>query len=116
MSVRSGTASHQAAIVVACRDAAARELLGRELRKRYGADYDIVVCDQPAGLESRIKDLLAAGTPVALVIGGVGAEEPDGIEVLAAIRAIDPTASRVALRGYVISSAMAVTRRASRYG
>ena len=27
---------------------------------------------------------------VALVIGGVGAQDPDGIEVLAAIRPIDP--------------------------
>ena len=34
--------------------------------------------------------------PVALVIGGVGAQDPDGIEVLAAVRAIDPTALRVA--------------------
>jgi thioredoxin reductase len=94
--VRGGTANHQAAIVIACRDAAAREVLNQELCKRYGADYDIVVCDQPAELPSRIEGLLAAGTSVALVIGGVGAEEPDGIEVLAGIRAIDPTASRVA--------------------
>jgi len=94
--VRGGMASLTAAIVVACRDTAAREVLSRELCKRYGADYRIVVCDQPGELESRIRDLLAAGTPVALVIGGVGAQDPDGIEVLAAIRAIDPTASRVA--------------------
>ena len=94
--VRGGTASLKAAIVVACRDTAAREVLSQELRKRYGADYHIVVCDQPAELESRIRDLLAAGTPVALVIGGVGAQDPDGIEVLAAIRVVDPTASRVA--------------------
>ena len=34
--------------------------------------------------------------PVALVIGGVGAEDPDGIEALTAIRLIDATALRVA--------------------
>ena len=95
-SARGGTASLTAAIVVACRDAPAREVLSQELCKRYGADYRIVVCGRPAELGSRIKGLLAAGTPVALVIGGVGAQDPDGIEVLAAIRAIDPTASRVA--------------------
>ena len=94
--VRGGTTSRKAAIVVTCRDTAAREVLSQELRKRYGADYHIVVCDQPAELESRIRELLAAGTPVALVIGGVGTQDPDGIEVLAAIRAVDPTASRVA--------------------
>ena len=84
--LRGGTVSVQAAIVVACRDAAAQGALSRELRKRYGADYDIVVCGQPFGLEARIRDLLATGTPVALVIGGVGAQDPDGIEALTAIR------------------------------
>ena len=43
-----------------------------------------------------MRDLRAAGLPVALVIGGVGAQDPDGIEVLAAIRPIDPAALRVA--------------------
>jgi len=93
---RGGTTSPKAAIVVACRDAAARDVLTQELGKRYGGDYAIVVCHQPGELESRIRELLAAGTPVALVIGGVGAQDPDGIGVLAAIRAIDPIASRVA--------------------
>ena len=86
----------KAAIVVAGRDAAAREVLEQELRKRYDADYLIVVCDHPAELGTRVEEVLAAGIPVALVIGGVGAQDPDGIEVLAAIRAIDSTASRVA--------------------
>ena len=72
------------------------EILGRELSKRYGADYQIVVCDRPAELETRMRDLLAAGLPVAMVIGGIGAQDRDGIEVLAAIRAIDATAVRVA--------------------
>jgi thioredoxin reductase (NADPH) len=86
----------RAAIVIADRDASTRETLSRELSGRYGADYRVVVCDEPAELESRIRELLAAGTPVALVIGGVGEANPDGIEVLAEIRAIDPTVSRVA--------------------
>jgi thioredoxin reductase (NADPH) len=86
----------KAAIIVACRDAAAREVFEQELRKRYGADYHIVVCDHPAELETGVKEVLAVGMPVALVISGVGAQDPDDIEMLAAIRAIDPTASRVA--------------------
>src|SRR5215469_10833277 len=86
----------KAAIIVASRDVAAREVLEQELRKRYGTDYDIVVGGHPVELETRVKEVLAAGTPVALVIGGVGARDPEDIEVLAAIRAIDPTASRVA--------------------
>ena len=94
--VRGETAGAQAAIVIVCRDPGAREILHRELSKRYGADYQIVVCDRPAELAPWMRDLRAAGLPVALVIGGVGAQDPDGIEVLTAIRAIDPTALRVA--------------------
>jgi thioredoxin reductase (NADPH) len=93
---RGETAGAQAAIVIVCREPGAREILNRELSKRYGADYQIVVCDRPAELAPWMRDLLEAGLPVALVIGGVGAQDPDGIEVLAAVRAIDPTALRVA--------------------
>ena len=85
----------RAAIVVVSHDAGIRDTLSRELSGRYGADYRIVVCDDPAGLDAHVRDLVRAGTPVALVIGGLGTEDPDGIEVLAGIRAIDPTASRV---------------------
>ena len=86
--------------MVVCRDAGAREILHRELSKRYGADYQIVVCSRPAELAPWMRDLRAAGLPVALVIAGVGAHDPDGVEVLSAVRAIDPTALRVAAVGW----------------
>jgi thioredoxin reductase (NADPH) len=89
-------AGAQAVIVVAGRDPGAREILHRELSKRYGADYQIVVCDRPGLLAPWMRDLRAAGLPVALVIAGVGPRDRDGIEVLAAVRAIDPTVLRVA--------------------
>ena len=94
--VRGETAEAQAAIVVVCRDPGARVILHRELSKRYGADYQIVACDRSAELAPWMRDLRKAGLPVALVIGGVGGQDRDGIEVLAAIRAIDPTVLRVA--------------------
>ncbi len=93
---RDDTARAQAAIVIVCREPGAREILNRELAKRYGADYQIVVCDRPAELETRMQDLLEVGLPVALVLAGVDAQDPDGIEVLAGIRDIDPTTLRVA--------------------
>ena len=86
----------RAAIVVVDHDAGDREVLSGELSKRYGADYSIVVCAKPEELDLRMRELIAAGTPVALVIGGVGEADPDGIEVLAQVRAIDPTVVRVA--------------------
>ena len=89
-------AGAQAAIVIVCREPDARQILHRELSKRYGSDYQIVVCGRPAELAPWMRDLAAAELPVALVIGGVGAQDPDGVEVLSAVRAIDPTALRVA--------------------
>ena len=86
----------QAAIVVVSHDAGIRGALSRELSGRYATDYRIVLCDDPASLTAQVRNLVRAGTPVALVVGGVGTEDPDGLEVLAAIRTIEPTAMRVA--------------------
>src|SRR5215469_14591086 len=86
----------QAAILLVERDPGERETLYREMDKRYGVDYQIVVCGDPAEAEARVAGLLAVGTPVALVIGGVGEADPAGLDVLASIRGIDPTASRAA--------------------
>jgi len=94
--VRGDNGGPQAAIVIVSREPGAREILHRELSKRYGADYQILACDRPAELAVWMRDLRAAGLPVALVIGGVGGQDRDGIEVLAAIRPINPTALRVA--------------------
>jgi thioredoxin reductase (NADPH) len=98
--VHGDTDQVQAAIVIVSRDTATREILTRELSKRYGGDYQIVVCDKPAELSARMRGLRAAGLPAALVVGGVGAADPDDIEVLAAVRAIDPAALRVAAVGW----------------
>jgi thioredoxin reductase len=97
---RGEAAGEQAAIVIVGRDAGARHILHRELSKRYGTDYQIVVCGRPAELAPWMRDMRAAGLPVALVIAGVSAHDPDGIEVLAAARSIDPTALRVAAVGW----------------
>ena len=91
-----GTSQEQAAIVIVGSDASVRKALCEELSGRYGMDYRIVTCEEPAVLEPVIRELLAAGMPVALVIGGVGETDPGGIEVLARVRGIDRTVSRVA--------------------
>ena len=97
---RGKPAGGQAVIAIVSRDRDVREVLHRELSKRYGGDYQIVVCDQPAELAPWMRDLRAAGLPLALVIGGVGAQDHDGIEVLSAIRSIAPRALRVAAVGW----------------
>jgi thioredoxin reductase len=97
---RGEPAGPQAAIVVVCREPGFRKILHQELSKRYGADYQIVVCDRPAELAPWMRDLRAAGLPVALVIAAVDAKDRDGIEVLAGVRAVDPAALRVAAVGW----------------
>ena len=77
--MRSEPARVQAVIVIVSRDAGTREVLHRELSKRYRADYQIVACARPAELAAWMRDLRAAGLPVALVIGGVGGQDRDGI-------------------------------------
>jgi len=85
----------RAAIVVVSHDADIRAALSRELSRRYAEDYRIVVCENPDRLNAHVRNLVRAGAPVAMVVGGLGTEDPDGIEVLAGIRAVDPTAMRV---------------------
>ena len=94
--ILSDAAAARPAIIIVSRGRGTREMLSRELSKRYGADYQIMVCGRPGEMATRIRDLRAAGLPVALVISGVGTQDPDGIEVLATVRAIDPAVLRVA--------------------
>jgi thioredoxin reductase len=47
-----------------------------------------------------MRDLRTAGLPVALVVAGVGAHDPNGIEVLAGVRVMDSAALRVAVVGW----------------
>src|SRR6478735_3121019 len=84
--VRSEPAGARAAIAIVGRDRGAREILHRELSKRYGADYQIIACDRPAELGRWMRELRAAGVPGAWVSGRVSAQDPDGIELLAAVR------------------------------
>jgi thioredoxin reductase (NADPH) len=90
-----GSDGARPAIILACRDHDGRAVLARELSARYGAHYQVVVCEEPAQLESRMSEQLAGATPVALVIVAVGQVDVGDIEMLAALRALDATASRV---------------------
>jgi thioredoxin reductase len=96
----SEAAKTKAAIVIVSHEPDTRQILSGELSKRYGGDYQIVACSRPEELAARMRDLRAVEQPVALVIGGVGVQDPDGIEVLATVRATDPAALRVAAVGW----------------
>src|SRR2546423_14558535 len=74
----SGSTSALPAIVIVSRDATARRDLRRELSKRYGADYQLVVCDEPTELATAIRKVKDTGAQIALVIGGLGGGGPGG--------------------------------------
>ena len=59
--VRGEIAGAQAAILIVSHEFGTREILHRELSKRYGGDYQIVACDRPGS--SALTS--AAGTPCA---------------------------------------------------
>jgi thioredoxin reductase (NADPH) len=82
----------QAALVVVSRDPAVREELAVQLRKRYGADYAVVV----GGTADEVVAALAEtpGRPVALVLAGLSKADPDGIEVVGKVSANHPQALR----------------------
>jgi len=90
------SAAGRPAIVVVSRHDAIRERVRRELARRYDTDYQVVTCDYPPGLAAQLRALRTTGIPVALVIGGVSGQDPDEIEVFAAVRPAEPLALRVA--------------------
>ena len=65
------------------------------IRRRYGADYEILIeRSGPAALE-KVQQLVSAGEPLALVMATQWMPSITGIEVLAKVRDIDWRAKRV---------------------
>ncbi|HKY17085.1 MAG TPA: hypothetical protein VJM33_19310, partial [Microthrixaceae bacterium] len=82
------------AIVVITRDRRMMSVVGEELTKRYGDDYRIINCDNPATALSRLVELAESSTDVALVLAGFSAEDPDGLTIMASVRSVQPAARR----------------------
>ncbi|HEY7136898.1 MAG TPA: FAD-dependent oxidoreductase [Acidimicrobiia bacterium] len=80
-------------------DPAARTCIDDELRKRYGADYDLVSATSIDEAHARLGALHTpgGGPRIALVLAGYGAADPGGLDFLRDARAIDPAVKRVAL-------------------
>ena len=84
----------RAALVVLTRDDEARATMAGELDRRYGRDYEIVPCAQPDEAGER---LAGAELPVAVLFGGLGAADPDGLSVLRGLHRDHPGAMAVAV-------------------
>lgn len=84
------------ALVLVSRDPALAAV-GAEVEDRYGRSYRVAVCDGPDSARAQLAELQAAGAPVALLVVGVGGQDPDGLELVAALCPMAPGALRVAL-------------------
>ncbi|WP_244928097.1 FAD-dependent oxidoreductase [Nocardioides sp. W7] len=83
-------------ILLATTDPVSREILGGELRRRYGGDYEVIVCADYAHARAILEGLRRWGRAVALVIGYYGPDDRDGLDFLRRAYALQPSAKRAA--------------------
>ena len=81
-------------MLLATTDAATRDVLGNELRRRYGADYEVVVCASYPHARAVLEGLRRWEREVALVLGCYGPEDREGLDFLRQARGLQPAAKR----------------------
>jgi thioredoxin reductase (NADPH) len=92
------------------------ERTGQELRKRYGADYEILCEPSPeAGLQ-RLEALRAEETPVAILLADLWMPGMTGVELLDRARDLNPEAKRLLLWNWGDNSAIESIVQATRTG
>ena len=81
-------------LLLATTDATSRDVLGSELRRRYGADYEVVVCADYAHARAILEGLRRWDRPVALIIGYYGPHDREGLDFLRRAYQLHPAAKR----------------------
>ena len=81
-------------ILLATTDAASRAVLASELRRRYGGDYEVVVCADHAHARAVLEGLRRWQRPVAMVIACYGPDDRDGLDFLRRAYSLHPSAKR----------------------
>ncbi|MGX5657295.1 FAD-dependent oxidoreductase [Geodermatophilus nigrescens] len=84
----------EACLLVVTRDHDVRGTTTAELTRRYGGDYEVRSCASPEEAAATLTD---EGPPVAVLLGGFGDADPDGLAELRALHARTPGAVSVAL-------------------
>jgi thioredoxin reductase (NADPH) len=81
-------------MLIATTDPTSRRILGDELRRRYGADYEVVDCVDRAHGRAVLEGLRRWGRPVALVLGCYGPADRGGLDFLRRAYGYHPAAKR----------------------
>jgi thioredoxin reductase (NADPH) len=79
---------------------AARSSIEGELRKRYGADYEVICESSGAAALGALEQVKERGGQVALVLADLWMPDMTGIELLTKAHALDPAAKRALLTGW----------------
>src|SRR5680860_241353 len=87
-------------IVTVDDDPAVSQAIARDLRRRYGADYQIVRAMSGPEVLGAVAKLTLRGRAIALVVADQRMPEVTGIEVLAECRTQAPDAKLVLLTAY----------------
>jgi thioredoxin reductase (NADPH) len=81
-------------LLLATTDEASRDVLGAELRHRYGVDYEVVVCATYEHARAVLEGLRRWGRQVALVVACYGPDDRDGLDFLRRAYSLHPSAKR----------------------
>ena len=81
-------------LLLATTDVASRDVLASELRRRYGGDYEVVVCADYDHARAVLEGLRRWGRQVALVIAGYGPDDRGGLDFLRRAYSLHPSAKR----------------------
>ncbi|MGX5357647.1 FAD-dependent oxidoreductase [Kocuria sp. KH4] len=81
-------------LLLSTSDPVSRDVLGDELRRRYGADYEVVVCADHGRARAVLGGLRRRGRAVALVVGCYGPADRGGLDLLRRAYADHPAAKR----------------------
>jgi thioredoxin reductase (NADPH) len=79
---------------------AARSSIEAELRKRYGADYEVICEGSGAAALGVVEQVRARGGQVALVLADQWMPDMTGIELLTKVHGLEPAAKRALLTGW----------------
>jgi thioredoxin reductase (NADPH) len=82
------------AIAAIAQDPRTLATVAGELHKRYGDDYRIETCDDPARAAEVLDGLAREGCAVALVLAGFADDDAEGLSVMASVRQNHPLARR----------------------
>ena len=81
-------------MLIATSDSDSRRILGDELRRRYGADYEVVACEGHAHGRAVLEGLRRWNRPVALILGCYGPADRGGLDFLRRAYGFHPAAKR----------------------